>query len=120
MDQYVEADGYRYEDRNPVVEVKEDESIDYKSRFSRTVQSTAGDYVNAADVQLWEYMAKSAAPDFDAAKNPMSTAHAQGFAHFTAALGSMNGTVAGAAQRRPGFGPSRAAQGRSVAIRSQL
>jgi hypothetical protein len=54
VDVTAETEGYMYADRNPVVECKDGETAELKSRFSRTVQSVAGDYVNMLDAKVWE------------------------------------------------------------------
>ena len=54
VDVFRETEQYSYADRNPAVELKDGETAEYASRFSRTVRSKAADYVNCKDIKIME------------------------------------------------------------------
>ena len=81
VDLYPEVDGYRYEDRNPVVDRSNGE------------KPAHGDYVNMQDAKIMEAFMKLSDPAYDPVANPITVAQTQGMAHFKAAFAHYHGCL---------------------------
>ena len=81
VDLYPEVEGYRYEDRNPVVDRSNGE------------KPAHGDYVNMQDAKIMEAFMKLSDPAYDPVANPITVAQTQGMAHFKAAFAHYHGCL---------------------------